>query len=409
MDDTTNARAATMPGPMQGVKVLEVAAWIAAPAASGILADWGAEVIKVEPCNGDPFRGIVTLGSAGINPAFELDNRGKRGMAMDVNTPQGHELLLELISHSDVFITNLRPSTLEDWRIDPATLLELFPALVYGNVTGFGHDGPHRDRPSYDIGGFWARSGGAAAHTVDGQAPPTLRGAYGDHMTAMSLAGGIAAALFERGRTGRGRHVTTSLVRTGVYSVGQDTNVMLRAGITFPMGSPREVAGNPMLNCYRASDGRWFWLLGLQPDRHWPTVLGAVDRLDLLSDPRFASLAERRAHSAELVAELDTAFATRPRDEWEAIFAEHGVWYEPVLSIGETVVDPIVVGSGAFVEVPGPDGPMPAVATPVDFPGSPIDPLRPPPRLGEHTDEILLELGHDWDTIIEWKAGGVVL
>jgi crotonobetainyl-CoA:carnitine CoA-transferase CaiB-like acyl-CoA transferase len=228
-------------------------------------------------------------------------------------------------------------------------------------------------------------------------------------MTGMALAGGIAAALFERGRTGHGRHVTVALVRTGVYSVGQDTNVMLRSGVTFPMGSPREVAGNPMLNSYRAGDGRWFWLLGLQPDRHWPTVVGAIDRPDLLDDPRFSSLAERRLHAAELVAELDAAFATRTRDEWEAIFVEHGVWYEPVLSIAETVVDPIVRGAGAFIEVPGPDGPMPSVATPVDFPGSPITALRPPPELGEHTDAVLLALGHDWDTIVEWKVAGVVL
>lgn len=396
-------------GPMQGVKVLEVAAWIAAPAAGCILADWGADVVKVEPFNGDPFRGIVTLGPEGMNPAFELDNRGKRGVAMNVATPEGQAILLELIERADVFVTNVRPTTLEGWGIDPASLLEQYPSLIYANVTGFGHDGPHRDRPSYDLGGFWARSGSADSHTVVGQAPPTLRGAYGDHMTAMALAGGIAAALFERGRTGRGRHVTTSLVRTGVYSVGQDTNVMLRAGITFPMGAPRDVAGNPMLNSYRASDGRWFWLLGLQPDRHWKTVLGAIDRLDLLTDNRFATLADRRVHAAALVAELDAAFATRTREEWIAVFAEHNVWHEPVLSIGEAVHDPIVAGSGAFIEVPGSHGPMPAVATPVDFPGSPIRPLRPPPDLGEHTDEVLLELGYDWDRIIEWKTAGVVL
>jgi crotonobetainyl-CoA:carnitine CoA-transferase CaiB-like acyl-CoA transferase len=351
----------------------------------------------------------VTLGSDGINPAFELDNRGKRGMAMDVDTPDGHGVLLQLIERTDVFVTNLRPSTLEQWGIDPATLLERFPALVFANVTGYGNDGPYRDRPSYDIGGFWARSGSAFAHTVEGQAPPTLRGAYGDHMTAMSLAAGVAAALFERERTGQGRHVTTSLVRTGVYSIGQDTNVMLRAGITFPMGVPRESAGNPMLNSYRASDSRWFWLLGLQPDRHWPTVIGAIDRPDLLTDTRFATMADRRAHAAELVAELDAAFALKTRDQWEAIFAEHGVWYEPVLSIAETVVDPIITAAGTFIEVPGARGPMPAVATPVDFTGSPIAPLRPPPDLGEHTDEILLDLGHDWDRIIEWKTAGIIL
>jgi crotonobetainyl-CoA:carnitine CoA-transferase CaiB-like acyl-CoA transferase len=394
---------------MDGVKVLELAAWLAAPAAGTILADWGADVLKLEPFAGDPFRGIVTLGPMGINPAFELDNRGKRSAAMDVTTPEGHELLLELLARADVFVTNLRPSTLEEWGIDPDTLLARFPTLVYANVTGYGHEGPYRDRPSYDIGGYWARAGNAFAHTIDGQAPPTLRGGFGDHITGMSLAGGVAAALFERDRTGRGRHVTTSLVRTGVYCVGQDTNVQLRAGMTFPMGSPREVAGNPMMNSYRTVDGRWFWLLGLQPDRHWPAVVAAIGRPDLLDDERFSSLAERRLHAAELVAELDAEFAKRTLAEWEVVFAEHGVWFEPVLSIAETVVDPVVVGSGAFLEVPGPDGPIPAVATPVDFVGSPIAPARPTPELGEHTDEVLAELGHDWERVVDWKVRGIVL
>ncbi len=394
---------------MHGVRVVEVAAWIAAPAAAGILADWGAEVVKIEPMGGDPFRGIVTLGADGINPAFELDNRGKRGVALDVSAPDGKAVLFDLLARADVFITNLRPSTLEEWGIDPASVLERFPALVYANVTGYGHDSPHRDRPSYDIGGYWARSGNAAAHTVEGQPPPTLRGAFGDHLTATSLAGGIAAALFERSHTGRGRHVTTSLVRNGVYSIGQDANVMVRAGITFPMGAPRTRASNPMMNSYRSGDGRWFWLLGLQPDRHWAKVLTAIERSDLLDDPRFATLADRRTHAADLVAELDAVFATRTLDEWTAVFDAHDVWFEPVLSVAEAVDDDVVRAAGAVIEVPGPHGPMPAIATPVDFVESPIAPHRPPPGLGEHTDDVLLELGYDWDRIIELKAAGVVL
>ncbi len=399
----------TRPGPMAGVRVVEVAAWVAAPAAGSILADWGAEVIKVEPFNGDPARGMVTLGPLGINPAFEFDNRGKRSIALDIASPDGLSILLELVADADVLITNLRPSTLESLTIDPDAMLERFPTLVYANVTGFGHASPNRDRPSYDIGGFWARSGGAASHTVEHEPPPTLRGGYGDHITAMTLAGGISAALFDREKTGLGRHVTTSLARVGVYAVGQDFNVKRRADVTFPMGKPRDVAGNPLMNSYQASDGRWFWLLGLQPDRHWPLVLAAIDRRDLADDERFASLADRRLHSRELIVELDRAFATRGRDEWEAVFIEHGVWYEPVLSIGEALADPIIQGTGAFIDVAGPDGPIPGVASPVDFVGSPITTELPVPGHGQHTDEILQELGHGWDAIIEWKIGGAVL
>ncbi|MCU1368194.1 MAG: hypothetical protein JWN39_3833 [Ilumatobacteraceae bacterium] len=399
----------TRPGPMAGVRVIEVAAWVAAPAAGVILADWGAEVIKVEPFNGDPARGMVTLGPLGINPAFEFDNRGKRSIALDIATPDGLALLLELIAGADVLITNLRPGTLESLTIDPGTMLERFPTLVYASVTGFGHSSPHRDRPSYDIGGFWARSGGAASHTVDNEPPPTLRGGYGDHITAMTLAGGISAALFDRDRTGLGRHVTTSLARVGVYAVGQDFNVKRRADVTFPMGKPRDLAGNPLMNSYQAGDGRWFWLLGLQPDRHWPIVLAAIDRLDLADDERFASLADRRLHSRELIVELDAAFAACGRDEWEARFVEHGVWYEPVLSVGEALDDPIIQGTGAFIDVAGADGPIPGVATPVDFVGSAHAAPLPVPDHGQHTDAILQELGHDWDEIIEWKIGGAVL
>lgn len=399
----------TTSGPMQGVKVLEVAAWVAAPATAGILADWGAEVVKVEPFNGDPFRGIVTLGPDGGNPVFELDNRRKRSIALDISHPDGLAILLELAAGADVFITNLRPSTLEELGIDPAAMLERFPRLVYANITGYGNDGPYRDRPSYDMGGYWARSGAAASHTVDGQAPPALRGGYGDHMTASNLAGGIAAALFDRTRTGEGRHVTTSLIRTGVYAMGQDVSVRLRVGGTFPMGMPRTHASNPMLNCYRTSDGAWLWLLGLQGDRHFPTVVNAIGRPDLLADARFASLADRRTNGPALIEELDAVFATRTRAEWEAVFAEHDVWYEPVQTVDDVVNDDLVAASGAFIEVEGPDGPRAAVATPVDFAGMARTVAPSAPALGAHTDELLQELGHDWDRIIEWKIAGVVL
>ena len=394
---------------MSGVKVVEVAAWVAAPAAGSILADWGAEVIKVEPFKGDPARGMVTLGDLGINPAFEFDNRGKRSIALDISTDAGRAIVLELVADADVFITNFRPSALDALSIDPGSLLSRFPQLVYASVTGYGHESPSRDRPSYDIGGFWARSGGAASHTVEGGAPPTLRGGYGDHITAMTLAGGISAALFERQRTGMGRHVTTSLARVGVYAVGQDFNVKRRADITFPMGKPRDVAGNPLMNSYQAGDGRWFWLLGLQPDRHWPVLLAAIDRPDLATDPRFSSLAECRQHSRDLVAELDATFATLDRDAWEARFIAHGVWYEPVLSVAEALVDPIITESGAFIEVAGTDGTIPGVATPIDFVGSTLDTSVAVPDHGQHTDDILLALGHDWDAIIDWKVAGAVL
>lgn len=397
------------PGPMAGVTVVEVAAWVSAPSSCGILADWGAEVIKIEPFNADPFRGIVSLGPNGINPPFEMDNRGKRDIGVDITHPTGLRLLHELLERADVFVTNLRPSTLEQIGIDPDTLMSRFPRLIYANVTGYGHFSEHRDRPSYDIGGFWARSGGGGGHTTDGSVPPSLRGGYGDHVTGMTLAGGISAALFERERTGRGRHVTTSLLRAGIYAIGQDITVRKRAGIVFSEGVPRTATSNPMLNSYQAGDGRWFFLLGLQPDRHFPIVINAIGRADLADDERFVTLESRRLNSAALVAELDAVFATKDRDAWEQIFAEHEVWYEPVLSIGEVAEDEIAVAAGAYIDVPSSTGDIPGVNQPLDFAGTTIRPKRPVPGHGEHTDEVLAALGYDTDAIIAMKIEGAVL
>ena len=288
-------------------------------------------------------------------------------------------------------------------------VLDRFPTLIYADVTGYGYDTPYRDRPSYDMGGFWARSGAAQSHAVGSEPPPALRGGSGDHMTANALVGGISAALFDRTRTGKGRHVSASLVRTGAYLVGQDYSMQLRVGTAFSLGVPRTNASNPMLNSYLTKDGKWLWLLGLQPDRHFPKVAVAVDRPDLLADERFATPNERRLNGPALIAELDAAIAAKTLAEWAPIFAELDVWYEPVLSVADGVDDDILRAAGTFIEAPGRDGAVPAVATPVDFDRTPSIPSAPTPDLGEHTEEILLALGHDWDRIIEWKTDGIVL
>ena len=395
---------------MRGVRVVELAQWISAPATGAILADWGAEILKVEPINGDPFRWIFTTGATDpVNVLFELDNRGKRSVAIDVGRDEGRELLVELLSDADVFLTNMRPQWLEKCRIDYDTLATELPRLIYASVTGYGSNGAQRDRQSYDIGGFWARSGLAFAHTVEGGAPPTLRGACGDHTTGITLTAGVAAALFERERTGRGQHVTTSLLRAGMYILSQDLTMSLRLGGSLPMGGSRAEAGNPMMNSYCDRDGKWFWLLGLQPDRMWPSVVRAVDRLEWFDDERFASLPERRLHARELVALLDEIFATKSRDEWAEIFTREDVWWEPVMSPPEVIADPQVAAAGAFIRAPAAEGTVTMMNGPIDFSDSVVEPERACPMLGEHTDEVLLERGYDWDRIVELKVAGIVL
>src|SRR4051794_5711127 len=343
-------------GPMSGVRVVELAAWVAGPAAGAVLSDWGAEVVKVEPVAGDPFRHMVKMGVEGMNPPFELDNRGKRAIGLDMTRPEGRAVIDQLLAGADVFISNLRPATLAALGFGPDEVRVRHPRLVVATLTGFGESGPDRDRPSYDMGGFWARAGVAAAHTVDGAEPPILRGAAGDHMAAMSLVAGISAALLARERTGEGAHVATSLLRNGIYFIGQDTNVRARIGATFPMGGGRQRSVNPVYNSYRTADGRWIWLLGLQPDRHWPLVAVAVGRPEWLDDERFGTMEQRRDNAPALIAMLDEIFATRTLADWSAVLDDVGVWYEPVAVLDEVIDDPQLAAVGGVMEIPGPRG-----------------------------------------------------
>jgi len=240
-----------MPGPMAGVRVVELGLWVAGPSAGGVLADWGAEVVKIEPPDGDPFRGLYLAVSGAelpANPPFELDNRGKRSIALDLRTEDGRRITGELIDRADVFVTNVRPEILESFGLDDARLRAQNPRLVYARVTGYGESGPDRDRPAYDIGAFWSRAGIAAALTPPGGDPPYQRGALGDHVAGMTLAGGIAAALLARSQSGVGQMVTTSLLRVGVFVLGWDTSATLRLGIpATPM--TRTSTPNPVIGC----------------------------------------------------------------------------------------------------------------------------------------------------------------
>jgi crotonobetainyl-CoA:carnitine CoA-transferase CaiB-like acyl-CoA transferase len=402
-----------MAGPLEGIRVVELGFWVAGPSAAGVLADWGAEVIKIEPPDGDPFRGLF-LAASGIempaNPPFELDNRGKRSIALDLRAPEARRIALELVERADVFVTNVRPAGLARVGLDYETLASRHPRLVYARVTGYGEAGPESHRPAYDIGAFWSRAGIAAALTPPGADPPYQRGAFGDHIAGVTLAGGVAAALLARQRTGRGQLVSTSLLRIGVFVLGWDTNTTLRLGVPArPM--TRTATPNPLISCYRDRDGRWFWLLGLQGDRHWPDLVRAVERPEWLGDPRFATMQARREHSAELVAALDVVFAARPLAEWGEVLDRAGMWWAPVQTTEEVVADPQAIASGAFIEVPLADpagASVRMVASPVDFSTTPWGPRGPAPELGAHTEEILLELGYGWTAIGELKERGAI-
>jgi len=384
-------------GPLEGIRIVELGVWVAGPAAGGIAADWGADVIKVETAAGDPMRRMLQVtGGAGADvpsPPFDLDNRGKRSVVLDLGRDEGRATMHKLLSTADVFLTNLRPEAVDRLGLGPDGVRAQHPRLIYASVTGYGREGPEPWRAGYDVGAFWARSG-LASLTVPPDAPqPHFRGGVGDHITAITTLTGILAALLERQTTGEGSLVETSLLRTGIYTLGWDLGIRLQLG-KLADTSPRTKQTNPMVNVYCAADDKWFWLLGVEADRMWPKLLSAIDRKQWADDERFGTARNRRHNCEALIADLDALFATKIRDEWTALFDEYDVWWAPVNTAADVIEDPQAIAAGAFVDVPGSDNTPAhrAVNSPVRFSGHDDRPTRGVPTLGEHTDEVLREL-----------------
>jgi len=399
-----------MSGPLSGIKVIELAIWLAGPAAGAMLADWGADVIKIEPPEGDPFRalsmGSRELGAGDVNPMFHVDNRGKRGIALNLKTPKGLEIAYELVAGADVFLTNMRVPSLEKMKMDYESLKRINRRLVYTILTGYGLAGPDRDKAGYDVGSYWARAG-VAQETMGPDAEPLFRaGGIGDHNTAVAAVAGTCAALTARQTTGEGQLVGTSLMRMGTYYLSSTMNTALM-GVR-PRVS-RQKAFNVAINCYRDADGKWFWLLGLQGDRAWPGLMRAIGRPELIGDPRYDSHPKRFKQAPELVAMLDQIFATKTLAQWGPIFDREDVWWCPVQSAEEVLKDPQAEGAGLFVDVPKPDGTvMRQPAGPVDFYGTPWQSRGVAPEFGQDTETVLLEMGRSWEDIAQLKNEGVI-
>lgn len=400
-----------MSGPLDGIRVVELGVWVAGPGAGGILADWGADVVKVEPPGGDPARTFQRMlgGDLDVNPVFELDNRGKRGIALDLSTERGVDVANRLLGSADVFLTNIRPDALDRLGLGPDALLVRHPALVYALITGYGLAGPDAGRAAYDIAAYWARGGIAASLRTPGGPLPFQRGGMGDHSAAMTGAAMVSAALVGRARTGRGGLVSTSLLRQGAYTLGFDVNVALMWGRSLAIGV-RETMPSPTVNNYTAGDGRAFWIVGLEGERHWPALARAVGRPEWLTDERFATPVGRAVNARELIAELDAVFAERPLAEWaEAFEAEPDLFWSPVNTIEDLVADEQFHAAGGVVQVPDEGGGWPMLATPADFDGRPPQPRWRAPRHGEHTREVLAEAGLDAPAIDALVADGVAM
>lgn len=397
---------------LEGIKIIEMATYIAAPGTGGILADWGAEVIKVEPLAGCPMRQFLSnIGADGPsgNPVFALDNRGKKGIALNTNTPEGAAAVKKLVETADVFLTNVRPGGLERSGLDYDSLKAVNPRLVYTSITGYGLQGPDRDRPGFDAAAFYARSGFGQLSTPKGMEPAPLRTAVGDHITAMATAAGILAALIERGRTGQGRLVEASLLRTGIYALGSDMAIQLMYG-KLASSKSRHEAISPISNFFQTREGRWITIVPRQGGGDWPAMCRAIGQPELIEDARFSTAKLRRTNIAALVDILDQAFAAYDLDECQQrLDAEDMIW-APLMHPADVAQDPQAIATGAFVDMPTRDGQAGyrTLASPIRFPGADDGPKGPVPELGEHTREVLRAAGYTEDELEKLRRAGAI-
>jgi crotonobetainyl-CoA:carnitine CoA-transferase CaiB-like acyl-CoA transferase len=393
---------------LKGLKVVELATYIAAPGATGIMADWGADVIKIESPSGDPMRNFLGAQSpADFDPVFGFDNRGKRAIVVDTRQDEGRAVVRKLIERADVFVTNLRPSQLKRDGFDYAALSGALPRLVHATITGYGLEGENADRAAMDQAAFWARAGLTAMFTPKDGEPLQPRMGFGDHVTAISIVAGVMAALFERERTGRGRQVEASLFRAGMYAAGSDIAIQLALG-RLASTRPREKAVNPLVNYWRTADGHWVTTLTKRANEEWSAFCEVMDRPDLVDDERFASRGARVKNQPELIALIDAGFARRTLAEVAAIFDSHDMVWSPVQTAGEAAADPVARDTGAITEVELASGRRAATpGSPLRFPGADDGPKGPPPLHGEHTRAVLSELGYapaEIDALIARKA-----
>ncbi|MAG31482.1 MAG: carnitine dehydratase [Deltaproteobacteria bacterium] len=399
---------------MKGVRVLEVAEHTFVPAASAVLADWGADVIKVEHAErGDAMRGLGRTGvldlSQGVHVLNEHSNRGKRSIGIDISNDAGREILFELAKKADVFLTNKLPGTLEKLRIDVDAVRAHNPNIIYVRGTAFGPRGPDADRGGYDMTGYWCRAGtaGALTHEEIGVAPQAGP-AYGDSLGGMTIAGGIAAALFQRERTGEAAVVDVSLLGTGMWAMASAIALSLQMGVPWTAYAMQTGGGNPLTGTYRTRDGRFICFVMLQAFHYWPDFCAHISRDDLVTDPRFDSHENLTANAVVARQIIGEEIAKQDLADWVARFQTMTGQWTPVQDTLQVAADPQARANGYMQSAETQAGTsFELVASPVQFDEQDTK-TRRAPEFNEHGDEILQEVGLEMDRILELKACGAV-
>lgn len=395
--------------PLEGIRVVEVANWLAAPSAAALMADLGADVVKVEHPSGDAWRAYGQIPGSDpdtdVNPPFELDNRGKRGVGLALDRPGAAGVVHRLVEQADVFITNLTAPRIERYDLSLERLQTVNPRLVYVVLTGYGTRGPDQAKTAFDYSAFWSRSGIMSLIGEPDGPPIPCRPGQGDHATALNLLSGTLAALRLRDRTGEAQRVEVTLQRTGVWTIGADVSTVLITEQQ-PARINRVEPVNPMFNSYETADGRWLMLVMPTPDRHWRPLCRALGKEDWLEDERYDTLADRAEHTAELTANMSAVIRSRSLADWAARFDAESLTWAPVAELPEVINDPQMEEMNAWAPIKRAQGTFRTLNTPFDISGTDIGPRGPAPRTGEHTQEVLLEFGFSDEEIAILAAEG---
>ena len=400
---------------LEGVKVIEVSMWAFVPSCGAVLSDWGADVIKIEPPAGDPIRNLnmggIAPGTGGFTFMYEIFNRGKRSVAMDLNIEGSLDILHKMVADADVFLISLLPSARKKLGIDVDDIKKINPNIIYAAGNGQGAFGEEADKGGYDSLSFWARTGIASAVTPDDADFPLGMpgGAFGDGTSGAIFAGGIAAAIVHRDRTGEASVVDGSLLGTGMWALQPGIVGANLIGVEEMPKMTRSAMPNPLVNNFRTSDDRFVALCMLQGQRYWPGFCAAIGREDLIAHPDYADDAGRARNIEACLAELDATFATKTLVEWSGILASQDGQWNIVQKAGELAKDPAALANGFVQDVDYGDGrTLTMVSTPVQFDRKPS--LAAPAReLGIDTDAIMGEIGLDEEAIINAKISGILL